>query len=116
MKIRIRLTTALLLIMCLVSISGCSTWQRLNKTEQGATIGGVTGAGLGAIVGSQVGAPGAGIAIGGAAGALTGGLIGHEFDQVYGRQASLEERQRRQAAAIHAQRKEIDELKKNSVD
>lgn len=98
-----------------VGTSGCSTWNKLNTTEKGAVTGGAVGSGLGAIVGSQVGAPGAGIAIGGAAGAATGGLIGHEFDEHSSRQASIEERQRRQDARIKAQAKQIEQLKKNQA-
>jgi uncharacterized membrane protein len=48
----------------------------------GTAIGGVLGAGTGAIIGSQVGAPGAGVAIGAGMGAAAGNLIGRGLDEV----------------------------------
>ena len=59
----------------IVTASGCSTWDKLDKTERGAVIG--TGAGA-AVGGVSAGTPGA--LIGGAAGGLTGGVIGHKLD------------------------------------
>ena len=56
--------------------SGCSTWNKLNKTEQGAVIGGGTGVAVGNLVAPGVG----GTVVGGAVGAVGGGLIGHEMD------------------------------------
>lgn len=57
-------------------VSGCSTWNKLNKTEQGAVIGGGTGVAVGNLVAPGVG----GTVVGGAVGAVGGGLIGHEMD------------------------------------
>ena len=63
--------------ICVMMLSGCSTWRKLNGTEKGAVIGG----GAGAIVGDIV-APGVGgTVVGGALGAVGGGLIGHEEDK-----------------------------------
>lgn len=59
-----------------ISISGCSTWEKLDKTERGAVIGTGTGAALG---GAAHGTGGA--LLGGAAGGVTGGLIGHELEE-----------------------------------
>lgn len=71
-------------------VSGCATNTR---GENGAIIGGLGGAGLGAIAGNQVGHPGAGAAIGALAGAVTGGVIGDEIDQVEARnRAEIEAR------------------------
>lgn len=56
---------------------GCSTWNKLNRTERGAVIG----AGSGAIIGNAVEPGIGGTVIGGAAGAGVGGLIGHETDR-----------------------------------
>ena len=48
----------------------------------GTALGGVLGAGTGAIIGSQVGAPGAGVAIGAGLGAAAGNVIGRGLDEV----------------------------------
>lgn len=70
--------TLQLFAICLMlgGLSGCSTWNKLDKTEKGALIGG----GSGALIGSAV-SPGVGGAlIGGAAGAVGGGVIGHQME------------------------------------
>lgn len=60
-----------------LALAGCSTWRKLNTTEQGAVIGG----GSGAVIGNMV-APGVGgTVVGGAVGAVGGGLIGNEMDK-----------------------------------
>jgi len=51
----------------------------LTTREKGTLIGGVLGAGGGALIGSAIGAPGAGAAIGGVAGAGTGYLVGNQM-------------------------------------
>jgi len=56
--------------------------------DQGALFGGLVGAGSGAIIGSQVGNPGAGAAIGGAIGSLTGAAVGSELDHIEARNAA----------------------------
>ncbi len=56
-------------------LAGCSTWDKLDRTERGAIIGGGTGLAVGSAVG---GTPGA--LIGGIGGGLGGGLIGNEMD------------------------------------
>jgi len=53
-----------------------------SKTNQGALLGGLLGAGTGAIIGNQSHHhAGAGTAIGGALGALGGGLVGHALEE-----------------------------------
>ena len=60
-----------------LGLSGCSTWRKLDGTEQGAVIGG----GAGAVVGNVI-APGVGgTVVGGAIGAVGGGLVGSEQDR-----------------------------------
>ncbi len=59
-------------------VAGCSG-APLTTREKGTLLGGAIGAGGGAIVGSTVGAPGAGAAIGGALGAGTGYVIGNHL-------------------------------------
>ena len=60
------------LVLAGLLISGCAT----TPTQQGALLGGGTGAGIGAIIGHQKGKTAEGALIGGAVGALAGGLIG----------------------------------------
>src|SRR3989338_3386190 len=52
-----------------------------SKTTQGAVLGGLLGAGTGAIIGNQSDHPGAGTAIGAGLGALGGGLIGNAMEE-----------------------------------
>jgi phage tail tape-measure protein len=59
---------------------GCATPSGApDYTGTGALVGGVSGAGLGALIDRRN--PGVGALIGGAAGAITGGLIGHSMDE-----------------------------------
>jgi hypothetical protein len=53
--------------------------------DQGALLGGATGAGLGAIIGNQSGHALGGAAIGGAVGALTGAAVGSGMDDIEAR-------------------------------
>ena len=66
-----------------VVLSGCETMGTAaqSKTTQGAVLGGLLGAGTGAIIGNQSDHPGAGTAIGAGLGALGGGLIGHAMEE-----------------------------------
>lgn len=59
--------------------AGCAT----TPTQQGALLGGGTGAGIGAIIGHQKGKTAEGALIGGAVGALAGGLIGDAAAQKF---------------------------------
>ena len=69
------------MLIVVMSISGCSG-RPLSTREKGTLIGGAAGAGGGALIGSAVGAPGAGAAIGGVTGAGAGYLIGnHEQNE-----------------------------------
>src|SRR6202795_2818657 len=56
-----------------VCMSGCASPYR---SDQGALLGGLGGAGLGAVVGHAVGNTGAGALIGAGVGALSGAAIG----------------------------------------
>lgn len=64
----------IILLSLLVIATGCTT------TEKGAVIGGLGGAGLGAVIGNQSGNAAGGAAIGGVAGAVTGALIGSQME------------------------------------
>lgn len=71
-----RLIGLLILLSLLVAITGCT------KTEKGAVIGGLGGAGLGAIIGNQVHHQAwAGAGIGGVAGAVAGAIIGNQMEK-----------------------------------
>ena len=59
------------------SCLGCSN---MNNTQKGAVVGTAGGAGLGAIIGKQLGNTGAGAAIGAITGLAAGGLIGNAED------------------------------------
>lgn len=73
----------LVLFLSVALLTGCEETKGAmgSKTGKGALLGGLAGAGLGAIIGSQTGNTGAGIAIGAASGALLGGLIGHHMQK-----------------------------------
>jgi len=94
------------LVLCLV---GCS--QPLNKREKGTLFGGGLGAATGAIIGSAVGAPGAGAAIGGGLGAVTGGLIGDQIMGVENRQYAMQRQLNTQRRELRRQRRAINRLK-----
>jgi len=70
------IATAFGAILVAVSLSSCYA----PHTKQGAVVGGLIGAGTGAIIGNQSCRPLEGAAIGGAIGALGGGLIGSAQD------------------------------------
>ncbi len=64
-------------------VSGCETMGTAaqSKTTQGAVLGGLLGAGTGAIIGNQSDHAGAGTAIGAGLGALGGGLLGRALEE-----------------------------------
>ena len=74
----------LVMAVCALALAGCESMGTAaqSKTTQGAVLGGLLGAGTGAIVGNQEGHhAGAGTAIGAGLGALGGGLIGHAMEE-----------------------------------
>ena len=64
-------------------LSGCESMGTAaqSKTNQGAVLGGLLGAGTGAIIGNQSDHAGAGTAIGAGLGALGGALVGHAMEE-----------------------------------
>lgn len=76
----------IIIVLCisLLTGTGCSAWQGMSKTGQGATIGAgsgaAAGAGIGALVGGGKGAW-IGSLIGAAVGSGTGALIGRKMDK-----------------------------------
>ena len=71
------------LALAAVALSGCETMGTAaqSQTTQGAVLGGLLGAGTGAIIGNQTDHAGAGTAIGAGLGALGGGLIGNAMEE-----------------------------------
>ncbi|HEY2911115.1 MAG TPA: hypothetical protein VGI99_12770 [Gemmataceae bacterium] len=67
--------------------SGCST---MNNTEKDATVGGLAGAGVGAVAGSLLHAPVLGAAVGGLAGTGVGAAIGSDKDAQVQRQQNIQ--------------------------
>jgi osmotically inducible lipoprotein OsmB len=67
----------LLALFAVSGLAGCQTY-----AGQGSLLGGLGGAGLGALVGSASGHSGAGAAIGAAAGALGGAAVGGALDDI----------------------------------
>jgi hypothetical protein len=74
---------------------GCSS---MSDTEKGVGLGGLLGAGTGALIGHATGHTGAGALIGAGVGAVSGGLIGNAVDE------SKKETDAKIAAATAAQR------------
>ena len=66
----------MLVSLSLICLSGCSTWNKLDKTEKGAVIGTAGGATVGGATGGAGGA-----LLGGAVGGVTGGVIGHHVEK-----------------------------------
>lgn len=66
-----------LLVLAVIAFTGCTT------TQQGASIGGLSGAALGGIIGHQSDHGVEGAAIGGAVGAVGGMLVGEHVDQKF---------------------------------
>ena len=66
-----------------VGVVGCESMGTAaqSQTTQGAVLGGLLGAGTGAIVGNQTDHPGAGTAIGAGLGALGGAMVGHALEE-----------------------------------
>lgn len=69
------------LVTGLILISTCFGCSNMNNTQKGAVVGTAAGAGLGAIVGKQLGNTGAGAAIGAVTGLAAGGLMGNNEDE-----------------------------------
>jgi uncharacterized protein YcfJ len=97
-------------LVALILIPGCYG-QPLSTREKGTLAGGILGAGTGALVGSAVGAPGAGAAIGGSLGVGTGMLIGNELQNDQIAERYTRRRVWRQQRELRHQRHEIQRLR-----
>jgi osmotically inducible lipoprotein OsmB len=96
----------------IVALAGCSG-EPLSTREEGTLGGGAIGAGTGAIIGSAVGAPGAGAAIGGALGAGTGMLVGNEMQNNEDAEKKTQAQISSQQSQIEQQRQQIQQLQQS---
>ena len=76
----------IIMVVCalgVVAVAGCESMGTAaqSKTTQGAVLGGLLGAGTGAIVGNLSDHAGAGTAIGAGLGALGGAMMGHALEE-----------------------------------
>jgi hypothetical protein len=77
-----RIASLALPALALFVLAGCRSPY---YADQGALLGGLGGAGVGALVGNAVGNTGAGALIGAGAGAVSGALVGNALDDVEAR-------------------------------
>ncbi len=103
---------AVLLGLSICGLSACT--EPGQTTGLGAATGGVIGAGLGAIVGSQTGSAGTGLVIGSVAGASAGGLVGNALEAQDKAIRTQDEALERQQRIMQAQRNEIEELRRGN--
>jgi len=91
-------------MMCCAFVAcGCANQQ--NNTTEGAVVGGLVGAGAGAIIGHQSGHAGGGALIGGALGALGGAFVGNKIPK-----KQQEDGTQSQAVGQASQQISIDEV------
>jgi uncharacterized protein YcfJ len=102
------------LSVCLLAVAACT--EPGEMTGVGAATGGIVGAGLGAIIGSQTGDAGSGIAIGAVAGAGAGAAVGNVLEAQDQAIRQQDEAIERQEQVIRAQRGEIDQLRQLGQD
>ena len=81
--------------------------QAQSRTQDGATVGGVTGAVIGGIIGHQNHETPEGALIGGAVGVIAGGMIGNAQDQQMARENSYRQQIYRQQQMIQAQNQPV---------
>jgi osmotically inducible lipoprotein OsmB len=79
-----RLIALILSMLMMLALVGCYG-APMSTREESTLLGGGAGLGAGALIGSAVGAPGAGAAIGGIGGALAGYGIGNALQNQQGR-------------------------------
>jgi len=104
-----RMAAAALILGAAFALAGCSG-QPLSTREKGTLGGGLLGAGAGAIIGSAVGAPGAGAAIGGALGAGTGFVVGNAMQNQEVTSQQQQGQIQAQQREIQSQRRQIQQL------
>lgn len=100
---------AVLVLGAAFALAGCSG-QPLSTREKGTLGGGVLGAGAGALIGSAVGAPGAGAAIGGVLGAGTGFVVGNAMQNQEVTSQQQQGQIQSQQQELQSQRRQIQQL------
>jgi len=104
-------------LLILATAVGCNSPYH---ADRGALVGGLLGAGTGAIVGDHMGSAGAGTAIGAGIGALSGAAIGQGMDEVdtrnAARVAAIEQQMGRQLAAGAATIADVKAMSAAGVD
>ena len=76
--LRLRMLSAGLAVVVLAGTMGCAS---MNKTTQGAVIGGTAGGVVGGVIGNQTGSTTRGAIIGAVLGGAAGAIIGNRMDQ-----------------------------------
>jgi outer membrane lipoprotein SlyB len=102
-----------MILIATLFVAACAG-RPLSTREKGTLFGGVMGAGSGAIIGSAVGAPGAGAAIGGALGAGTGYVVGNAMQNNEIAIRHTQSQVSSQGRQLAAQRAQIQRLKQES--
>lgn len=90
---------------------GCSG-RSISHRDEGMLVGGVVGAGTGAVVGNQFGSPATGTIIGGVSGATIGNIVGSGQDRSEARRAQQRRVLERQAIERKRQQDEINSLRR----
>lgn len=88
--------SAVALSLIVAGFFGTHSLNAQTHTRDGATVGGVTGAVIGGIIGHQNDETPEGVLIGGAVGAIAGGLIGNAHDQQIARERAYRDHWARQ--------------------
>lgn len=107
-------TRCIVAALGLVAFTGCT--EPGETTGMAAATGGVIGAGLGAIVGSQTGDAGTGLVVGALAGSSAGALVGNAIEVQEKTLRTQDEAIERQERMISTQRAEIEELRRIDRD
>ena len=114
MKFR-RSGISLMILAGMLALCSCST-EPGETTTMGAATGGVLGAGLGAIVGSQSGDAGTGLAVGAVAGAGAGAMVGNVLEaqeqSIHTQDLAIE----KQEQTIRTQQGELNDLRRVGQD
>jgi len=92
-----------ILLVVIVSLSGCAQWQQATRAQRGTAIGGATGAAAGVAIGKAASGT-EGAIIGGIAGAIVGGLAGHQIGAYMDRQEQALQQVAAQSEAVSVSR------------
>ena len=94
-------------VLLLFIVSGCATEGENSRTQKGSLFGGLGGAAVGGLIGSQSGKAGQGALIGGLVGALGGGLTGNYMDKQAAELEKVAETKRTQDGILVTMREKI---------